>query len=150
MRFIPGSHHQAIVPHRDTFGPDNLLSRGQEVAVEVDEETAVDVVLQPGQMSLHHGRMFHASGPNRSADRRIGAVVRYVTPAVRQEVGARDYAMLVRGADRGHNWIHVAPPAAAFDRPAMALYEEILADRSLTLARGADQPLGLYPTPAGG
>lgn len=149
MRFIPGSHHQRIQPHRDTFAEDNLLSRGQEVAVAVDEETAVDVMLQPGQMSLHHGRMFHASGPNRSGDRRIGAVVRYVTPAVRQEVGARDYAMLVRGADRGTNWIHVAPPAAAFDPPAMALYEEILADQSPTLAQGAGQPLGLYQARAG-
>jgi len=149
MRFVPGSHHQPIQPHRDTFAADNLLSRGQEVAVAVDESVAVDVVLQPGQMSLHHGRMLHASGPNRSQDRRIGAVVRYVTPAVRQEVADRDYAMLVRGADRGRNWIHVAPPEAAFAPSAMALYEEILADQSPALAQGAAQAVGLYQARAG-
>ena len=50
MRFIPGSHGQAIVPHRDTFSDTNLLTRGQKIAVEVDEAEAVDVVLAPGQM----------------------------------------------------------------------------------------------------
>lgn len=144
MRFVAGSHHQAIVAHRDTFGADNLLSRGQEIAAAVDEAGAVDVVLQPGQMSFHHGRMFHASGPNRSDDRRIGAAVRYVTPAVRQIVGERDYAMLVRGADRMKNWIHVAPPRAPFDPAALELYEEILADQSLALTKDAGQPVSHY------
>ena len=36
MRVVPGSHTMAQVPHRDTFRPDNLLSRGQEVMVDVD------------------------------------------------------------------------------------------------------------------
>ena len=39
----------------------------------------------PGEMSLHHGRCFHASGPNMSDDRRIGLAIRYVTPEVRHE-----------------------------------------------------------------
>ena len=56
MRFVPGSHRQSIVEHTDTFAGDNLLSRGQEIAVEVDENDAVAAVLRPGQMSLHHGR----------------------------------------------------------------------------------------------
>ena len=38
MRVIPGSH-RAPVAHVDTFHPDNLLSRGQEITVEVDEAT---------------------------------------------------------------------------------------------------------------
>ena len=97
MKFVAGSHNNRIVAHRDTFHEDNLLSRGQEIAVEVDEASATDIVLQPGQMSLHHGRMFHASGPNSSGDRRIGCAIRYVTPGVKQLVAERDYAMLVRG-----------------------------------------------------
>ena len=36
MRFVPVSHKQAIVAHTDTFAADNLLSSGQEIAVEVD------------------------------------------------------------------------------------------------------------------
>ena len=37
MRVIPGSHKMPQFPHRDTFAPNNLLSRGQEITVEVDE-----------------------------------------------------------------------------------------------------------------
>ena len=33
MRFVPGSHREQIVPHVDTFGADNMLSRGQEIGV---------------------------------------------------------------------------------------------------------------------
>ena len=40
MRYIPGTHRRAIVEHVDTFSADNLLSRGQEIAVEVDESEA--------------------------------------------------------------------------------------------------------------
>ena len=144
MRFIPGSHRQPILPHRDTFADDNLLSRGQEIAVAVDEAEAVDDVLAPGEMSLHHGRMFHASGPNLSGDRRIGAVVRYVTPSVRQLKAVRDYAMPVRGHDTSGNWVHVPVPATPFDPAAMALYEQVLTDQSVALAEGAQGAVGLY------
>ncbi|MEM9735310.1 MAG: phytanoyl-CoA dioxygenase family protein, partial [Pseudomonadota bacterium] len=40
MKFVPGSHRQSVVDHRDTFAEDNLLSRGQEIAVEVNEAEA--------------------------------------------------------------------------------------------------------------
>src|SRR5438552_1033295 len=96
QRMIPGTHHRQV-EHRDTFAPNNLLSRGQEIAVEVDEATAVDIVLHPGEMSLHHVRMFHGSPANRSADRRIGFAVRYLPTRVRQVAGTADSALLVRG-----------------------------------------------------
>ena len=99
MRVIPGTHTQEVVPHKDTFAERNMLSRGQEIAVEVDEARAVDVVLQPGEMSLHHVKLFHGSKPNRSHDRRIGFAVRYLPTYVRQVAGAKDSAMLVRGVD---------------------------------------------------
>ena len=44
MRFLPGSHTTEVLPHKDTFNKDNLLTRGQEVAVEVDESKLVDIV----------------------------------------------------------------------------------------------------------
>ncbi|MDH3636126.1 MAG: phytanoyl-CoA dioxygenase family protein [Gammaproteobacteria bacterium] len=141
MRFVPGSHHQQIVPHRDTFDATNLLSRGQEVAVDVAEEDAVDVILDPGQVSFHHGRMFHASGPNRSARDRIGLAFRFITPEVKQLVAKRDYAMLVRGIDEGKNWIHVSPPGRLFDPADLELHARIRQDQSTALAEGAEQEL---------
>ena len=68
MRVVPGTHQREVVAHKDTFGEHNMLSRGQEIAVEVDEDHAVDLVLQPGEMSLHHVKMFHGSHHNRARD----------------------------------------------------------------------------------
>ncbi len=141
MRFLPGSHQSRIVPHRDTFAETNLLSRGQEVAVDVDEAQAVNVELHPGQVSLHHGRMFHASGPNQSDHERIGLVFRFLTPAVRQLVSQRDYAMQVRGIDSIGNWIHVAPPTRNFAESDLKLYERIREDQRAALAAGAEQDM---------
>ncbi|MEM7171846.1 MAG: phytanoyl-CoA dioxygenase family protein [Pseudomonadota bacterium] len=116
MRFVAGSHRSEIVPHRDTFQDENLLTRGQEMTVTVDESAAVDVVLQPGEVSLHHGRTFHASHGNRSGDRRIGIAIRYITPAMRQVDGTRTVATLVSGKDRfGH--FELAPPPAGVMMP---------------------------------
>ena len=114
MRFIPGSH-RARVEHEDTFAQDNLLSRGQEVTVEVDESEAVDIVLEAGEMSLHHGLLFHASLPNRSADRRIGLALRYIRPEMRQVAGVHDYACLVRGTDRYEHFEQTARPTRCLD-----------------------------------
>ena len=110
MRFVPGSHKRRIVPHVDTFAENNLLSRGQEIAVEVDDGAGVDVVLRPGQASLHHGHLFHSSGPNATDDRRIGAAIRYISPAMQQTTGDRSLVALVAGEDRyGHFTVAGAP-----------------------------------------
>ena len=55
------SHRHGMVEHRDTWRESNQLSRGQELAVDVDEEQAVDVELKSGEMSLHHGSLYHSS-----------------------------------------------------------------------------------------
>lgn len=99
MRFIPGSHTQNIVPHVDTFADNNLLSRGQEIALNIDDSGAVDIILEPGQASLHHGHLFHASGPNTTEDRRIGTAIRYISTSMRQNTGDRTLVALVNGED---------------------------------------------------
>ena len=115
MRFVAGSHRQNIVPHSDTFANDNLLTRGQEISVEVDEADATDVVLRPGQASLHHGHLFHSSGPNRTDDRRIGAAIRYIAPSMRARSGPDTEVALVAGADRFGHFRIVEPPKARLD-----------------------------------
>mgnify|MGYP006273158799 FL=1 len=103
MRVLPGSHAGGIAAHKDTFAPNNMLSRGQEMQVEVDEAKVVDIVLQPGEMSLHHVKIAHGSDPNTGSDRRIGLAIRYIPASVRQTIAANDTATLVRGVDRfGH------------------------------------------------
>lgn len=143
MRFIPGSHHGWIVDHEDTFGADNLLSRGQQIA-DVNEADAVHGPLRPGEMSLHHGRCFHASGANKSDDRWIGLAIRYVTPEVRDNAPGRDYAMLVRGVDAARGWINVAGPRGLFTDPDLAFYDRVMADQSATLAAGAMGDVSMY------
>ena len=87
MSMIPGSHRGAIRPHEETFHEDNILTRGQQIG-DVDESLAVDLVLQPGQMSLHHARTIHASRPNRGTERRAGfAIQAYVPAGTRQLIG---------------------------------------------------------------
>jgi len=139
MRMIPGTHAEQVA-HRDTFAPDNLLSRGQEIMVEVDESRAVDVVIHPGEMSLHHVRMFHGSPPNRSADRRIGYAIRYVPTRVRQIAGARDSATLVRGVDRHHHFELEEPPTADLDPAALARHAQIVKRQGEILYRGTTAP----------
>jgi len=132
MRFLPGSHRHGIVQHGDTFEESNMLSRGQEVVMEIDEARAVDAELGPGEMSLHHGHLFHASHPNRSTDRRIGLAIRYATPSMRQESGQATFAHLVSGEDRyGHFQLLesptevLAPHDVANAQRALAQLEEI-------------------------
>ncbi|NKB63090.1 MAG: phytanoyl-CoA dioxygenase family protein [Gammaproteobacteria bacterium] len=108
MRFIPGSHQKNLVPHSDTFDENNLLTRGQTIAVDVDENESVSVELKPGQASLHHGHLFHASGPNTTSYRRIGAAIRYITPEMKQQSGARSLVALASGEDR-FNHFSIAP-----------------------------------------
>jgi non-haem Fe2+, alpha-ketoglutarate-dependent halogenase len=80
LRVVPGSHLQGVLPHQETGSADNLLKRGEEIQVEVDEAQAADVVLQAGEMSLHHNSIIHGSRSNRSDTKRIGFIVRFVTP----------------------------------------------------------------------
>jgi len=121
MRFVPGSHRMKDVAHVDSFAPDNLLTRGQEIAVEVDEASAVNVLLRAGQASFHHGHMFHASGPNMTSSRRLGVAIRYVAPSMKQISGDKLLVSHVSGKDEyGHFEIVPAPVgrllAEDFDR----------------------------------
>jgi len=116
MKFVPGSHTKQVVPHVDTYDDNNMLSRGQEIAVDVKEEDAVAVALLPGQASLHHGHLFHASGPNTTDDRRIGVAIRFIKPSMRQQSGDKSLVALVKGEDRyGHFKVTGSPKGRLSD-----------------------------------
>jgi non-heme Fe2+,alpha-ketoglutarate-dependent halogenase len=139
MRVIPGSHLKDQLPHQDTFAENNLLTRGQEVMVEVDEADAVDVELQPGEFSLHHVRLVHGSDPNNADYRRIGYAIRYIPTYVRQTEGPRDCATLVRGVDN-YNHFDIEPaPKADLDPEAVALHRRVTEQANQILYRGTDK-----------
>ncbi len=110
MKFIPGSHKNVIVPHNDTFDENNLLTRGQEISVEVNENEAVYAELDPGQASFHHGLLFHSSGPNTTEDRRIGSAIRYISASMKQETGDRPLVTQVSGNEDYGNFKILPPP----------------------------------------
>ncbi|MDQ7251143.1 phytanoyl-CoA dioxygenase family protein [Dongia sedimenti] len=139
LRVVPGSHLKDQLPHGDTFAADNMLSRGQEIKVAVDERDAVDVVLQPGELSLHHVRLIHGSEPNRADHRRIGFAIRYLPTSVRQTSGMRDTASLVRGRDDfGHFDLEPAP-VSDFHPDAVAFHAKSYDDTTAILYAGAAQ-----------
>ncbi|MGQ0577634.1 MAG: phytanoyl-CoA dioxygenase family protein [Betaproteobacteria bacterium] len=139
MRVMPGSHLKDQLPHQDTFARDNLLTRGQEVAVEVDEKQAVDLLLSPGEMSLHHVRLVHGSEPNRADYRRIGFAIRYVPTYVRQTAGPKDYAVLVRGVDRFHHFDYEPAPRVDLGDEEVATHKRITEEANQILYRGTDR-----------
>ena len=138
MRFIPGSHKVEQLPHLDTFHRDNLLSRGQEIAVEVDTAKAVGAQLQAGEMSLHHIKLVHGSEPNRSSDRRIGVAIRYIPTHVRQ-TKLRDSAMLVRGVDDFQHFDYEPRPQADLDQAALAAHAAAMERQVKALYEGTDK-----------
>ncbi|MEO7242321.1 MAG: phytanoyl-CoA dioxygenase family protein [Variovorax sp.] len=140
MQVVAGTHHEQV-RHDDRFDDANLLSRGQEIAVGVDSATVVDVVLQPGEMSLHHVLLFHGSQPNRSALPRIGFAIRYAPTRVRQLAPIRDSALLVRGRDEyGHFDLEQSPESDL--HPAAVARHAAVLDRQLKILYAGAQARG--------
>ena len=99
MRMWPGSHKSNLRYHNQKFNQNNLLTRGQTVE-DVPIEDTVPIILNAGQMSLHHPTIVHGSGINKSKDRRIGFVIQsYIGDNVEQVLG-KMYVQIARGKDR--------------------------------------------------
>jgi len=138
MQVMPKTHLLDQIPHRDTFSEHNLLTRGQEVAVDVDQSQAVSIELEPGEMSLHHVRIVHGSPPNASDKRRIGYAIRYIPTYVRQLEGD-DSATLVRGVDTFNTFEHEPRPTVDLEPEFVALHQQIGERYQQILYKGAVQ-----------
>lgn len=78
LRVIPRSHAgQQLHPHLHEDRTDLTLNQRMADGT-FDEANAVDLELQPGQMSLHDVYMIHGANPNRSPNRRAGVAVRFM------------------------------------------------------------------------
>jgi non-haem Fe2+, alpha-ketoglutarate-dependent halogenase len=124
MRMIRGSNRRQL-PHRDNGDHLNMLGRREEVIGSIDDARAVDVVLAPGEMSLHDPLIIHSSEANTSASRRTGFAVRYIPSDVAQRNGQRNSATLVRGRDYG-NFELERPPEGLFHPEAMRRHRLVL------------------------
>ena len=108
---IPGTH-RARAAHHDTFGDDNILTRGQEVA-HVDTSAAVHLELRPGQMSLHHPWLVHGSQPNRTAKRRVGFAMQSYLGADVRPVRGEHHVMHIAGAPIPPEFVESPRPSTA-------------------------------------
>ena len=78
LRVIPRSHiGQHLHPHLHEDREDLTLNQ-RLTDDSFDEGQAVDIELQPGQMSLHEVYMIHGAAANRSRQRRTGVALRYM------------------------------------------------------------------------
>ena len=125
MRMMPGSHKNGIVPHTDTWDPNNILTRGQKIDGEIDESKAALVTLKAGEASFHHVDMWHASKPNETSSRRVGVALRYITPEARQTRVETDFASLVRGEDRFSHFQSEARPSSTMNKDAIEEHKRI-------------------------
>jgi ectoine hydroxylase-related dioxygenase (phytanoyl-CoA dioxygenase family) len=113
MRFIPGSHRREGLYRHHQSKREALVLNLELDADQFDERSAVDVVLEPGQISLHDVRMIHGSPPNRSGKRRAALIMRYMPASSHYDralVAGRTFnsafniasqpLWLVRGVDR--------------------------------------------------
>jgi hypothetical protein len=76
LRVVPGSHRdKKLFPHMREDREDLVLTNRIQA---FDESTAVDIELEPGQMSLHDIYMIHGATVNHSPMRRAGVAIRYM------------------------------------------------------------------------
>jgi non-haem Fe2+, alpha-ketoglutarate-dependent halogenase len=113
MRVIPRSHHDGHRPHGKRRDMLNLVILGEQIDA-VDEDAAVDIVLRPGEMSLHHLHVIHGSPPNTSDRSRIGYAIRYFPTWMNAE-GGLSSALLVRGEDEYGFHEKESPPVSHRD-----------------------------------
>ncbi|MSP47978.1 MAG: phytanoyl-CoA dioxygenase [Alphaproteobacteria bacterium] len=139
MRVMPGTHMTQL-PHADTFSDKNMLSRGQEIAAEVDEAKAVDIELKPGEMSLHHVLLVHGSEVNRTEVPRVGLAIRYIPTRLRQLGIDRTSATPARGKDVYGNFDHELRPEGDLHPAAVERHRQITERQLGVLYAGAAKP----------
>jgi hypothetical protein len=116
LRVIPRTHKGGLLPHESTDEAGLALNQGLTKSA-IDEESAVDIKLEAGQISLHHAMVVHGSNANLSSKRRCGYAIRYmpatshfdrsIPPTRIANNQVLDFSQrplwLVRGKDRANN-----------------------------------------------
>lgn len=121
LKFIPGSHWKRELASHHVNKADGLALPLELDEETFDEETAVNIELKPGQISLHDVYLMHASEPNQSDRPRRGMTLRFMPTTstyrrdLEMEMGGSAIAQerslfLMRGKDAsGTNDFRVRP-----------------------------------------
>jgi hypothetical protein len=117
LRVVPRSHRLGLVPHAFRPHADNLTTQGITAQAQIDSPH--DIVMRPGEMSLHHPLVLHASNPNRSTEPRIGFTATYSSPALTSSLTAVAW---VRGDGPRHCFKVIDKPPYASMEEAVAAY----------------------------
>ena len=139
MKIFPGSHTFGQLDHEDTFATENLLARGQRLVEHPNEEAAVSLSLEPGEISLHHIMAVNRSKPNQTDQRRIGFAIRYAATHVRLLGDIRDNALRVRVKDRYGHFDMEHPPRTDKDTDAIVHYTNVMENRAKVKYIGTGQ-----------
>lgn len=134
LRFSPRSHRLGDLRHISGSKSDGLTLREARADHNVDEEQADFVNLQPGEAAFFNCRTLHASGPNRTDERRINVVVTYM-PTCMTPASNAESAMLVRGVDTYGRWKLEPRPHSDMDAATIAAHKEARAARLETYFR---------------
>ena len=78
LRLIPGSHRGQVLHEHLHEDRDDLTLQQRMADGTFDEAAAVDIELEPGELSLHDVYMIHGARANTSARRRTGVALRYM------------------------------------------------------------------------
>lgn len=95
LRVIPGTHRLDLQQLRESKDVDSVL--GREIDQAVDEARAVDLALEPGDVSVHHPNIVHGSDANTSDRWRRGLTIRYIPTSTRITDPEAASPFLVRG-----------------------------------------------------
>ena len=131
---VPGTHRKGQIEHANRYAKGNMLSRGQEIDLDISSNKAVAVDLRPGEMSLHDVSIIHSSEPNTSDEIRIGCNITYIVPEVTQTLGP-DTAYLVRGQDNHRNFFLAPTPHDSESKETKEYYAKAALERGNILAR---------------
>ncbi len=98
MRVVPGTHRMDLQKMNKRTDVDNVLDSEIDPAL-VDEASVVDLVLEPGDVSVHQPNIIHGSNANNSPMRRAGLTIRLIPTTTRiiHSPGPWPYALLLRG-----------------------------------------------------
>lgn len=145
LRAIPGTHRGPVLNHADSTSADSILTRGQFITDPLAEDSAVDLVLKPGEVALFDHGIVHGSGPNTSGARRIGMILGYFAPHSRPVNGSTMSGMVVQGEDEYGFFRADVRPDGEFAESALAAHRVAVEaqTRELLFAGSERKPVAL-------